>query len=410
MIATTPTAVAVPFEAPDRLRWVRLLPVVFSTAVCFMLWSSPFPLLPLWVRAFGISESQGGLLAALFALPGFFVSIPAGWLLDRYPNGPIMAISWLLAAAGALLMAVAPNFGFLCAGRLVLATGLGVHLVGAPRLLAVWFRGTRHLGLSMAFYSWAFTAGVFLGLTYLSRIAVRFGWRAPLFLMVGLSALAVVAISLASWGTRPAVIPVAGDPRGPSLNFWQLGVPAWVAAATFLFYNASTDAYYTFSPSYLVTRGYALAQASTMVGFYAWFAFLLKPVFAAFLNRKTASLMVAAGTLSAITAYFLLIGGAVSPYISSALIGVSIALAMPALFALPAFLLPSRLIGMGYGLLALFLSCELFTTPTVGYTVDRTHSYRLAYIVMGAYSAIAFVGALYLHARIRKTRQEPYPK
>jgi MFS family permease len=188
----------------------------------------------------------------------------------------------------------------------------------------------------------------------------------------------------------------------------RLGVPAWVAAATFLFYNASTDAYYTFSPSYLVTRGYALAQASGMVGFYAWYAFLLKPIFATFLNRKTASFMVVIGALSAITAYCLLIRGVVSPYICSALIGVSIALAMPALFALPAFLLPSRLSGMGYGLLALFLSMEFFTTPAVGYAVDRTHSYQFAYALMSAYSLIALAGALYLHARFRKTQQEPY--
>jgi predicted MFS family arabinose efflux permease len=384
--------------------------VIFSTAICFMLWSSPFPLLPLLTRAFALSESQAGLLASLFALPGFFVSIPAGWLLDRYPNAPILAASWLLAAVGVLLMAVAPSYWLLCAGRLILATGLGVHLVGAPRLLSVWFRGSRYLGFSMALYSWAFTVGVFLGLTYLSRVAVRFGWRAPLFLLVGLSVLALVSMWIAAAGTRPAHSSEGNGASRHAFNFLQLGASAWIAAAVYLFYSAGTDAYYTYSPSYLVTRGYALAQASGMVGFYAWFALFLKPVFATFLTRKTAALMVVAGSLSAIAGYALLTSGLVSPYLSSALIGVSIALSMPALFALPAFLLPSRLAGMGYGLLALFLSTELFTTPLVGYTVDRTHSYHLAYLVMSAYLLIALAGALYLHARLRQQRHASDPK
>jgi hypothetical protein len=278
--------------------------------------------------------------------------------------------------------------------------------VGGPRLLSLWFRGTRQLGLSMAFYSWAFTAGVYLGLTFLSRIAVHWGWRAPLFFLACLAVLATISMwVVASTGSPSA------EARGvsqPPLKMWHLGASIWIVAIVYLFYNASTDAYYTFSPSYLVTRGYGLARASAVVGFYAWFAFVLKPIFAIFLRRGTACLMVIAGTISAITGYFLLAEGLASPYISSALIGVSIALAMPSLFALPAFLLPSRLSGMGYGLLALFLSFELFTTPAVGYTVDRTHVYRFAYVLMSIYGLIALAGAIYLHFHLHKTPQKAY--
>jgi predicted MFS family arabinose efflux permease len=386
-------------DTGERLRWPQLVLVVFGLTVCFMLWSVVFPLLPLWTNVFSISPTQGGLLAALFSLPGFFVSLPAGWLLDRYPSRYILGGAWLLAALGTLLMATAPSFWALCAGRVILSIGLWVHLVGAPRLVALWFQNTRYLGLSMAFYSWGFSAGIFLGLTYLSRIAVRFGWRAPLFLLFFLSLLAFAAMVSASSGRTPSKTEAE-----PSTSHWKLGLPIWVAAAACLFFNAGTDAYYTYTPSYLITRGFALAKASGMVGFYAWFAFCLKPVFAIFLNRRTVSFILAAGNIVAVAALLLLIGGQVNPYVASALIGVSLALAMPALYSLPAFLLPSRLSGMGYGLLQLFLSFEFFTTFALGYSVDRTHNYQLAYLLMSAYCVVSLACAIYLHAHFRRSR------
>lgn len=395
MSLATPSALGAAREAPDRLRWVKLLLVVFSTTVCYMVWSSPFPLLPLWKHDFGISQSQGGLLAALFTLPGFFVSIPVGWLLDRYPNAPTLSAAWLLAGAGVLAMALAPSFWILCAGRVILAIGMNAHHVGGPRLIAAWFRGSRLLGLAMSFYSWAITAGIFFGLTYLSRIAMLFGWRPALYLLAALSALALAAMWIAASGIRPDRDSAVGA-AAPSLKFWRLGVPAWMAAIVYLFFNAGTDAYYTYSPSFLVTRGYDLARASAMVGFYAWFAFPLKPFFAIFLNRRTATPMVAVGSILAIAAYLQLASGFGSPYVASALLGIAVGLSMPAMFALPAYVLPGRLTGMGYGLVTLFMSCEMLTTPAVGYTVDSTHNYNLAYAVMSAYSLVALAGVIYL--------------
>jgi predicted MFS family arabinose efflux permease len=289
----------------------------------------------------------------------------------------------------------------LCAGRVILSIGLWVHLVGAPRLVALWFQGTRHLGLSMAFYSWGFSVGIFLGLTYLSRIAVRFGWRAPLFLLFALSMMAFAAMVGASSSRMPARNTISAR---PSTSYWKLGLPIWVAAAACLFFNAGTDAYYTYTPSYLITRGFGLAKASGMVGFYAWFAFCLKPVFALFLNRRTVSTILAAGNVVAVAALLLLIGGHVNPYVASALIGVSLALAMPALYSLPAYLLPSHLSGMGYGLLQLFLSFEFFTTFALGYSVDRTHNYQFAYVLMSAYCLVSLVCAFYLRAHFRQSR------
>jgi len=382
----------------NRNRWFVTAVVVIATSVAFMIWAAVFPLLPVWIRDLGISRTQGGVLAALFYIPGFFVALPGGWLFDRFSTRNILLCAWVLVVLGTATMAFAPQFLTLCAGRLILSVGVQVHQVGAPKLLGVWFAGRRELGLVMAFYTWSFTIGVFTSLTLLGKVAAAAGWRPAMYLLLGLTAVAVLALAALP---RDHPSGAGREQAAPPFRPFRLGLPVWVAACTYLLYNAGSDAYYTFTPDYLVTRGYDVARAAFLVGVYAWIAFTLKPVFAIFLNRRTAPLYITAGSLVAIGAFMLLLAPHVFPLVVTALIGVSIALCMPSLLALPAFLLPTRLSGQGYGLLMLFGSLEVLAAPLVGYSIDRTGGHLWAYVLLSVFCGLAAAGGLVLHFLVR---------
>src|SRR5438270_310842 len=124
-------------------RWIIFAVTVFITSIGLMAWAAVFPLLNLWVRDLGISRTQGGVLFALYYVPGMIVALPGGWSFDRFPAKRVFLISWSLLLAGCAVMALAPTFLVLCLGRLLLSIGLNVHHVGAPKLLASWFRGRK---------------------------------------------------------------------------------------------------------------------------------------------------------------------------------------------------------------------------------------------------------------------------
>jgi Flp pilus assembly pilin Flp len=170
----------------------------------------------------------------------------------------------------------------------------------------------------------------------------------------------------------------------------------WLIAVMYLFYNAGSDSYYTFTPDYLVTRGYALAYASSVVGAYAWIAFGLKPITASFLKSRTAPWFIVLGSTVAITAFILLLQPHLHPLFISVLIGISIAFCMPALVSLPAFFVSPEHTGQAYGLLQFSYSMGFFAQPLIGFSIDHTGGHAVAYGLMSAYCAVALVASLAL--------------
>ena len=375
-------------------RWVIFAMTVFATSIGLMAWAAVFPLLNLWVRDLGISRTQGGVLFALYYIPGMIVALPGGWSFDRFPVKRVFLISWSLLLAGCVVMAMAPTFLILCAGRLLLSIGLNVHHVGAPKLLVTWFHGRKELGLVMGLYTWSYTIGIFASLNALGIIGEHHGWRPAMYLVVALVAAAVLAIILL---LRPAPesIEESASERVP-FRPQKLGLALWLVALMYLFYNAGSDSYYTFTPDYLVRRGYGLARASYLVSMYAWIAFALKPLFASFLNRRTAPYFVAIGSTAAIAAFALLLPHTIHAYLVSVLVGISIALTMPSLLALPAFIVSPNETGQAYGLCQLFYSLGFFAQPLIGYSIDRTGQYYWAYALMAAYCGVSLASAVVL--------------
>src|SRR5215469_10175637 len=110
---------------------------------------------------------------------------------------------------------------------------------------------------------------------------------------------------------------------------------AWMLGLTFAGYNVSTEAYLTFTPDYLVRGGYGLAAASTIVGIYAWVALSLKPFLSPFLRKNNAATYVVVASFVFILSVLLLLTHMVPPALSTSLLGISMAIGMPAFFPLP---------------------------------------------------------------------------
>ena len=385
---------------PDRdaRRWGVLTLTIAITAIGMMGFAAVFPLLNLWIKDLGITRAQGGLLSGLWYLPGIVVALPAGWAFDRYPARRVLGLCWVLIAAGTGVMAVAPSFWVLCAGRLLFSIGMNAHMIGAPKLIATWFAGRRELGFVMGLYTMAFTAGVFLSLNVLGSIGSSRGWRPAVYLLAGLSVAGGALI-----GLIPPRGPESSGPASAPLRFrpFELGLGAWLLSLAYFGYSIGTEGYLTFSPDYLVQRGYELARASSLIGAYAILALILKPILSSFLRPRTAVPYVVMATLAAVASVALLLMPGIPPLASAGAMGVSLALGMPAFFALPTFLLSAERSGQGYGLYQLFYSLGFFAQPLVGLAVDRTGVYASGYGVIAAYALLGLLVALPVVRRMR---------
>ncbi len=382
-------------EERSYFRWVTVAATCLTTSVGFIEWSSAFPLLNLWVKDLGISRAQGGLLTGLYYVPGIFVALPGGWLFSRYPFRRMLLMCWFLILSGAWVMAGASGFLSLCLGRLIFSIGMNLHMVGAPKMLAAWFDGRRGLGVVMALYSIAVSIGVMSGMNLAGRIGNDYGWRAAAHLCVGLTAAGFLLMLLVRQPPSPAAC------AAPSATFkpFAIGLPVWVLASGYFFFNIGSDSYLVFTPDCLVRRGFALDIASALVGSYAYAALTVKLTTSPFLKAGNAVWYVTGGCIAGILSNALLIMEIGSPRLSSLVMGIAFGLAMPALYALPAFLFSSANSGPAYGLYQLFYSLGVLVQPMVGYTIDRTGNYIWGYTLLSGFFTAGLACMLALRYR-----------
>ena len=376
----------------ENSRWFVLGLVLLTTAAGIMIFSAPFPLLTLWVRDLGISRTQAGALTGLWYLVSACASLPAGWLADRVRLRRLFLSLWALIVAGTALMAGASGFWMLCLGRVISSAGLTAHLVAGPKLLAVWFEGRKEFGLIMGFYSMSMTAGVYASLFVLGRIGQHLGWQPAMLLLVALATVGLfmmLSVPSASPGSNKIGAAVAPLPPSRRMAAWMLGV-------VFAGYNVSTEAYLTFTSDYLVRCGYDLAAASAIVGIYAWVALSLKPFLSSFLRKNNAASYVVVASFLFILSVLLLITRIVPPAVSSSLFGISMAIGMPAFYALPPLMFGNAQSGYVYGLCSFLYGLGFVVQLLVGLAVDKTGSYTTGYGVISAVAGVALVGALWL--------------
>jgi hypothetical protein len=181
-------------------------------------------------------------------------------------------------------------------------------------------------------------------------------------------------------------------------------VAAWMLGVVFAGYNVATEAYLTFTPDFLVRCGYGLAAATAIVGIYAWVALSLKPFVSPFLGRNNAASYVVVASLLFIVSVVLLTTRMVPPAVSASLFGISMAVGMPAFYALPPLMFGNGQSGYVYGLCSFLYGLGFVVQLLVGLAVDKTGSYATGYGLIGAVAAIALAGGLWLR---RENQTQP---
>jgi predicted MFS family arabinose efflux permease len=184
-------------EAPqkERLLLWTLAAVQFTHILDFMI---VMPLGPRFMEIFAITPGEFGFMVSVYTWSAGVFGLLASGIIDRFDRKKTLLVLYAGFALGTLACALAPNYPFLVAARLV-AGGFG-GLTGATVLAVVgdvipMQRRGAAMGTVFTAFSIASIAGVPFGL-FLSN---HFGWHATFFLITGLAA----AISCAAYALLP---------------------------------------------------------------------------------------------------------------------------------------------------------------------------------------------------------------
>ncbi|HWF86142.1 MAG TPA: MFS transporter, partial [Vicinamibacterales bacterium] len=112
------------WPVPTRLyRWLALLAMSVALYGSYYAFDYIGPLAPLLSRQLHFSDSQIGLLQAVYSLPNIVAMLVCGVLIDRIGTKRSMAMFSVLVFAGLAITALSPRLGVMVGGRLLVGSG-----------------------------------------------------------------------------------------------------------------------------------------------------------------------------------------------------------------------------------------------------------------------------------------------
>src|SRR6202167_1919349 len=394
--------------APSRtFRWVVLIFISLTMFGNYYVYDCIAPIADLLAKELGFSESNIGLLQAIYSIPNVFMVVIGGYVVDRIGTRKAIFIFGTLCFIGAGVTCLSGALSVMATGRLVFGLGAESLIVAVTTAVAKWFRG-KELSFAFGINLMISRFGSLLAQQSPSWAGFAYNyWRNPLLISVGFGALCIVGATV-YWilevyaekkyqvGPAGATVKVVfSDIKGFGLSYW------YIVALCITFYSAifpfETFAYQFFMDAHHVTR----EAGGDLVGMLTLFTMFGTPFFGLFVDKlgKRALLMML-GSLLLIPVYLMMGYTNISLYVPMAMMGIAFSLIPALMWPSVAYIVEQSKLGTAYGLMTMIQNLGLAgLNLLIGWANDHSHAsaedaagYRMG---MWIFSTLGFLGVLF---------------
>jgi MFS family permease len=326
----------------------------------YYVYDSIGPVADLLQQQRGFSDSQVGLLNAIYSLPNIVLILVGGVLVDRFGAARMTLVTGAICLAGAALTAWSPSFTGMAAGRLLF--GIGAETFGIATLAAIAdYFGGRSLAFAMGLALAIGRLGSFgadMSPTWFAAAYAQ-GWQPPLLIAAATAATSFIAAAVYWWvdrGPRRAGLLPTG--KAAEQFVWRdllhFGKAYWyLLALCVLWYSVILAFRSTFSIKYFQhTHGLDLAAAGEMNSYVFLAAVFATPAFGWLCDRVGRyAPFLAFGALMLPIALAVMALTDWSLWVATALIGISFSLVPAVMWPLASRLVSSNRFGTAIGLM-----------------------------------------------------------
>jgi len=415
---------------PSRpFRWVVLIFISLTMFGNYYVYDCIAPIADLLAKQLGFSDSNIGLLQAIYSIPNVVMVLIGGYVVDRIGTRKAILIFGTLCFFGAVVTSLSAALTVMASGRLIFGLGAESLIVAVTTAVAKWFRG-KELSFAFGINLMISRAGSLLAQQSPSWAGFAYNyWRNPLLISVGFAALCIVGAIvywiLEVYAEKKYQVGPAGatdkvvfsDIRSFGLSYW------YIVALCITFYSGifpfETFAYQFFMDAHHVTR----EAGGDLVGMLTLFTMFGTPIFGLFVDRlgKRALLMML-GSLLLIPVYLMMAylrsASYVTVYLPSsadghfgfvahhlppillltmAMMGIAFSLIPAVMWPSVAYLVEQSKLGTAYGLMTMIQNIGLAGfNLMVGWANDHSHAgpnnpngYHLG---MWIFSILGFLG------------------
>ena len=393
---------------PSRpFRWLVLFFVSLTMFGNYYVYDCIAPIADLLTKQLGFSDSNIGLLQAIYSAPNVIMVLIGGYIVDRIGTRKAIFIFGALCFIGSVVTCLSGVLAAMAAGRLIFGLGAESLIVAVTTAVAKWFRG-KELSFAFGINLMLSRAGSLLAQLSPSWAGFAYNyWRNPLFISVGFAAFCLIG-AIIYWalevyaekrfrvGQAGATDKVVfGDIKTFGLSYW------YIVALCVTFYSAifpfETFAYKFFMGAHGVTR----EAGGDLVGMLTLFTMFGTPIFGLFVDKlgKRALLMMM-GSVLLIPVYLMMAylrsPGFITVYLLSAenghlgfvphhlppilvltmaMMGIAFSLVPAILWPSVAYLVDQPKLGTAYGLMTMIQNIGLTGfNLIVGWANDHSHA------------------------------------
>jgi MFS family permease len=371
MSEATPNPSGMPAKPlrPEPSKFYRWLVLVFISVAMFgnyYVYDCIAPVADLLSKQLHFSDTNIGLLQAIYSMPNVFIVLIGGIIVDRIGTRKAIFIFGLLCTIGAAITVTSPKLAVMAGGRLVFGLGAESLIVAVTTAVAKWFRGKE---LSFAFGINLMIARFGSWLAQNSPTWANFAysnWRGPLLVAATFGTLCVIG-PVIYWvmevrAERVYSLSHAGETDKVVLaDVWKFGRSYWYIVLLCITFYSAIFPFETFAIKFFMdAHGTSREFGGFLVSILTAFTMFGTPAFglvADKIGRRT--LLMMAGSFLLIPVYLMMAYSHLSLYVPMAMMGIAFSLVPAILWPSVAYIVGQSKLGTAYGLMTMIQNIGL---------------------------------------------------
>jgi MFS family permease len=403
---------------PPVFRWAVLVVISLAMFGNYYVYDAISPIADLLKEQLGFSDSNIGLLNAIYSVPNVIMVLIGGIMIDKIGVKRATFLFGVLCLVGAAVTAATSDLAVMATGRLIFGIGAESLIVSVTTAIAKWFKG-KELSFAFGVNLTIARLGSFLALNSPTWARPAFeNWQWPLFISVAFGTLCVVG-AVMYWvmeGKAEARYDLGEAGETEKVVFSDLfRFPksyVYVVLLCVTFYSAifpfQTFAIKFFQEAHSTSREYAGFLSSLIT----LFAMVFTPLFGLMVDRVgKRSLFMMWGSLLLVPVYLMMAYTSIPLLVPMAMMGIAFSLVPAVMWPSVAYLIEEQKLGTAYGLMTMIQNIGLagfnfmigWANDYAGASVQNPGGYALG---MWIFSILGLLGFFFAWL-LRRTETGP---
>jgi MFS family permease len=351
---------------PRTFRWIVLVLISLAMFGNYYVYDAISPMADLLTKQLGFTDSNIGLLQAIYSIPNIFMVLIGGFIIDRLGTKKSTLIFAVLCHLGAVITAATPRLEIMVVGRLVFGLGAESLIVAVTTAIAKWFKG-KELSFAFGINLTIARLGSFAALNSPSWASKAFdNWQGPLLITVAFGVICVVG-AIFYWLLESRadkvyqISPPGATDKVAFKDLFSFGTSYWYIVLLCITFYSGIFPFQTFAVKFFMeAHGTSRELGGFLSSMLTIFAMVATPLFGLLVDKvgRRAQFMMY-GSLLLVPVYLMMAYTHISLYVPMAMMGIAFSLIPGVMWPSVAYIVDEAKLGTAFGLMTMIQNIGL---------------------------------------------------